>query len=198
MATLIQKAVQKYEDAEAALDRGDFARSDALHLESIALFQKASGRHSLDAASVYTSLAGLRQQTGDLDGALNAANEAESIVADLSVEDPSGSDLHKVRVQAWVQIGSIHRQRAEYDQSEAWLQRALELAILHFGEAGEPACDARNELGILYKYTAQFDKAETLYRAALASLQSRFGEQDSKRGSHLPQPGGPGTCPQTL
>ena len=179
MEHLIQQAVQLYEDASAALERGDFARSDALHLECIALFQQARGPNSLDAASVFTALADLRQKMGDLAGALNAATEADSILAVLIGDENYGSDLHSVRIQAYVQTGSIHRQRAEYVQSEAWLHRALDLATRHFGEESEPASDARNELGMLYKYTAQFDKAETLYGAALAHLQSRFGEQHS-------------------
>jgi hypothetical protein len=68
LETLIQQAVQLYENASGALEQGDFARSEALHLECIALFQQASGPNSLDAASVYTALADLRQQVGNLDG----------------------------------------------------------------------------------------------------------------------------------
>src|SRR5215216_5407660 len=114
MEPLIQQAVQVYEDANVALERGDFARSDALHLECIALFQQAGGPNSLDAASVYTALADLRQNSGDLDGALDAASQANSILVVLCGDDNSGSDLHNVRIQAWVQTGAIHRQRAEY------------------------------------------------------------------------------------
>jgi hypothetical protein len=43
MEIIIQQAVQLYEDAVAALERGDFARSDELHLECIAQFQQVNG-----------------------------------------------------------------------------------------------------------------------------------------------------------
>src|SRR5688572_2959775 len=37
----------------------------------------------------------------------------------------------------------------------------------------------RNRLGILYKYTGEFDKAERLYRDALANLIEQYGEEYS-------------------
>jgi hypothetical protein len=84
MEPLIQKSVQRYEDAVAAFDRGDFIRSGAPYLESTAHFQLAGGANSLVAASVYIALAGLRQQTDDLDGTQNATCKADSILAFLA------------------------------------------------------------------------------------------------------------------
>ena len=167
-----------YDEAGAALEQGNFARSDELHRECIALFEQVDGPHSLNAASVYTSLADLRLQVGDLDGALQAAHEANAILAALD-DDCCGDDLPSLRVQAWTRTGAIQRQRADYSQAETWLRGALDLAVGAFGEESESASEARNELGILYKYTAEFDKAETLYRAALAHLAALYGEQHS-------------------
>ena len=69
METLIQHAVMLYERAGAALERGEFVLSETLHLECIAPFQQAEGPHSLNAASVYTALADLRQRMGELQSA---------------------------------------------------------------------------------------------------------------------------------
>jgi len=178
METLIQHAVMLYERAGAALERGEFVLSETLHLECIALFQQAEGPHSLNAASVYTALADLRQRMGDLQSALQAASEADSILMSAG-EDLEGDDINGVRIQTWTQIGAIHRQRAEYVQAEAWHQRALDLSIRHFGEDSETASNARNELGVLFKYTGEFDKADDLYRNALTRLLAIHGEQHS-------------------
>ncbi len=179
METLIQQAVQLYENASAALERGDFTCSDALHLECIALFQQADGPLSLNAASVYTALADLRQQVGDLDGALHAASQADSILAAIGEDSPgddpitaSASRPGRRSAPSTASAPNIPRLKPGCSAPSTWRSAILAKT------ASLPA-DARNELGMLYKYTAEFDKAEALYRAALAHLLDRFGEQHS-------------------
>jgi len=57
--------------------------------------------------------------------------------------------------KAWVQMGSIHRQLAEYDQAEARLQLALDLAIRHLAKTARLYLTPAMNWGILFKYTAR-------------------------------------------
>jgi tetratricopeptide (TPR) repeat protein len=88
-------------------------------------------------------------------------------------DDPGG------RLQQWEQIGNKLREEARYAEAETVLKRALELARSTFGEGAEETPLARNSLGIVYKYTGQFDQAEPRYRDALRSLLALHGEMHS-------------------
>lgn len=83
-----------------------------------------------------------------------------------------------VRCQVWGLIGNDYCQMARYRETEQFLQRALDHAIATFGEEDDETGAARNQLGVLYKYTGDFDKAEKPYREALTHFVARRGEEN--------------------
>ena len=68
--------------------------------------------------------------------------------------------------------GRALRRQGRYREAEEELRAALRLAERAYGAEGAAVAEVMNELGVLYKYTARFDEAETLYRRALRILEA--------------------------
>lgn len=128
-----------------------------------------AARPTLDAVRRLVQLAALREARGDHATAGAAAEGALALLERLkpALAEPAGLRL---RIEALGRLGNFHRHFARYAEAEPLLKAALELALTGLGEAATETAAARNNLGVLYKYTGQFDQAEALYYAALASL----------------------------
>ncbi|MBV6395288.1 MAG: hypothetical protein HFACDABA_00863 [Anaerolineales bacterium] len=91
-------------------------------------------------------------------------------VADEIIQELTEQGTETIRLRAMGLKGNALRHLARYAEAEETLRSALDYAIENFGETHEETSAARNHLGILYKYTGNFDEAERLYRAALGYL----------------------------
>lgn len=169
-------AVELFNQAMQSRAQGDLERAEELCAQSIEIFQNAEGENSPDAANLLNVLASMRDERGDYEGALEAAQRAINILDALG-ENFSGEDAARIRIEALSRLGNVQRHLARYPEAEIILKRALALAIAEFGEASDEASNARNNLGILYKYTGKFDDAKILYETALANIEREYGRE---------------------
>ncbi len=166
-------AVELFNQALESRAQGDLERAQELCVQAIVFIQNADGENSPDAANLLNVLASIRDERGDYEGAIEAAQRAVKIVDALG-DDFSGDDAAHVRIEAWSRLGNLQRHLARYPEAEIILKRALALAIAEFGEASDKASNARNNLGILYKYTGKFDDAKILYETALENIEREY------------------------
>lgn len=169
-------AVEIFEQALLARREGDLARAQSLCTRAIEIFQTAGGENSPDTANLLNMLAAIRNERGDYAGAIDAAQRAVNILDTLG-DAFSGADAAMLRLEALGRLGDVERHLAQYALAETHLKRALDFAVETFGEASDPASRARNDLGILYKHTGNFDEARLLYDTALANLEREFGRE---------------------
>src|SRR5712691_3537988 len=85
----------------------------------------------------------------------------------LSDWAPAGAGRVQGRVRALTQLGDFLRLRGRYAEAEPALQEALAKAEECLNPADPSLVPPLNALGIVYKYTGQFDRAEQVYRRAL-------------------------------
>jgi tetratricopeptide (TPR) repeat protein len=99
-----------------------------------------------------------------------------------SIEDKladcfTGEDAARIRAKTLTLAGAIRRTQGDYARAECDLLKALEISGAEFGEASEETAQARNGLGVLYKYWGRFDDGMRLYRRALASMIALHGDE---------------------
>lgn len=169
-------AVEVFNQAIESRAQGDLERAENLGAQAVEIFQDTEGVNSPDAANLLNVLASIRDERGDYDSALEAAQRAVNILDALG-ENFSGDDAAHVRLEAWSRLGNLQRHLARYPEAEIILKRALTFAVETFGEASDEASNARNNLGILYKYTGKFDDAKILYETALANIEREYGHE---------------------
>ncbi len=176
MPETTEQAVELFNQAMELRAQGDLENAETFCTQAIAIFQNIDGENSPDAANLLNVLAAIRDERGDYEGAIDAAQRAVAILDALG-DDFSGEDAAYLRLEAWNRLGNVHRHLAHYAQAEIILKRALAFAIETFGEASDEASNARNNLGILYKYTGNFDTAKILYETALQNLEREYGRE---------------------
>lgn len=169
-------AVEIFNQAMDFRAQGDLERAEELCAQAIEIFQNAEGENSPDAANLLNVLASIRDERGDYEGAMDAAQRAANILDTLG-ENFSGDDAAHIRLEARSRLGNLERHLARYSEAEATLKRALAFASETFGEASDEASSARNNLGILYKYTGNFDAAKILYETALKNIEREYGRE---------------------
>jgi tetratricopeptide (TPR) repeat protein len=116
--------------------------------------------HSIQRALDLQEQADERESRGDLTGAEECCRQAITIF--LELEGPEGK---LILMPSLALLGTALRQQAQYDQAEPPLRRALVIAE----EAGdvEEIVNALNSLGVLFKFSGNFDEAANLYQRAL-------------------------------
>lgn len=172
----IEHAVELFNQAQEFRAQGDLGRAEKLCARAIRIFQKAEGKNSPDAANLLNVLAAIRDERGSYSRALAASRRALKILDTLGANF-EGDDAAQVRLETLARLGNLHRHLAHYVAAEKFLKRALALAIATFGEASDNASNARNNLGILYKYTGNFDAAKILYETALQNIEREHGRE---------------------
>mmetsp|Transcript_6649 Transcript_6649/g.13201 ORF Transcript_6649/g.13201 Transcript_6649/m.13201 type:complete len:501 (+) Transcript_6649:35-1537(+) len=75
------------------------------------------------------------------------------------------------------QARDLVRQK-EYDQAQAYLEKAVEKAVKGFGADDPHVASAKQNLAELYRLTKQYDKAAPLYDDAIQILMQHYGMSD--------------------
>ncbi len=83
-----------------------------------------------------------------------------------------------LRVRSMRGAGSVLRDQGRYASARVELGRALRFAEKHLGPSHIETAYCLNEMGILYKYTAQFTAGRQAYRRALRILVSHRADRD--------------------
>ena len=125
---------------------------------SLRILERESGPDHPDVANVLNTY-------GDIHLDLSRYTEAESffrrsvrITADLS-GDP---DLERLRLQSLTGLAGCLRMHGRYRDAEPLFERALALAEAAFGPEDLEVSTILNNWAIVYKYSARFDRAESL------------------------------------
>jgi tetratricopeptide (TPR) repeat protein len=122
-----------------------------------------------DVANLLNDLAEIERERQNLVDALALAERARSIEDTLG-ERFTGEAAARVRARTLALAGAVCRIQGEYARAESDLEQALAISVAAFGEASEEAAEARNNLGVLYKYCGRFDEGLKLYSHALGPI----------------------------
>jgi tetratricopeptide (TPR) repeat protein len=140
---------------------GRYRDADAVYATSTGMLRQVLSPHSPELAEVMTAHAEAKHELGDTEGAMALARDAHAIVKGIR-----GDAARRARIRILGTLGNIHRARGDYRLAAPVLRRALAVAR-ESGRNTWHAATAMNNLGILYKYTGDFARAEALYREAL-------------------------------
>jgi tetratricopeptide (TPR) repeat protein len=171
---LVDHAIELHDRALALQTEIELDEAEDCCRRSLALFEQIDGPESPDAANVLNTLASICAQGGRYAEAEGHAQQAERIMERLGAR-VEGSEAEQIRVESLTLLGTVARERAEYDQADGYLRRALERAKAAFGPDEPEIASACNNLAVLYKYTGNFDEAEKLYQDALKILERAYG-----------------------
>jgi tetratricopeptide (TPR) repeat protein len=155
--------------AEGRFDAARFACREAL-----CLAEESEGPVSADVANLLNDLAEIERDRDDVAVALALVERA------LSIEDALGDTFvgdaaARIRARTLALSGEIRRLQGNYAAAERDLHMALSHAAASFGEVSAEAAEARNNLGVLYKYCGRFDEGLRLYQAALDAIHATDG-----------------------
>jgi tetratricopeptide (TPR) repeat protein len=178
----IERAIELQElswnlQAEGKLDEASELCREALHL-----MEQSDGMDSPDVANLLNDLAEIEQERQNFEEALALAERARSIQDRLG-ERFTGEVAARIRVKTLALIGGTRRIQGDYAHAEDDLKSALAIAVAECGKASEQAAEARNNLGMLYKYWGRFDAGLKLYEEALAAIIAIHGDESLASGA---------------
>lgn len=124
MSDSTDHAVELFNQAMEFRAQGDLERAEELCAQAIGIFQNVEGENSPDGANLLNVLEAIRDERGNYDAALEAAQRAAAILDALG-DDFSGEDATGVRLEAWSRLGNVYRHLAQYAKAEPLLKRAL-------------------------------------------------------------------------
>ena len=164
----VERAIELQERAWSLQAEGKLGEARFACREALRLLEESEGPDSPDVANLLNDLADIEIERQDFAAGLVLAERAHAIANRLG-ESFTGETATRVRIRTLGLLGAIQRTLGDYAAAELDLRQALAAAITEFGETSEEAVEARNNLGVLYKYWGRFDEALTLYQQALVS-----------------------------
>ena len=97
------------------------------------------------------------------------ANGAKRIETELA-------DEPDIQATMMVTIGQVYQQLGQYENALPFIDKALTLRLMLFGETNEDVADIYNEMGTLMYNLGHYDSSEACYRRAYRIDKSLFGE----------------------
>jgi tetratricopeptide (TPR) repeat protein len=172
----IELALRRHEESFELKAAGDLAGAEGACREALALFEEVDGKEHPDTANVLQCLGAILDRQCRYDEAEECGRRAVAIMDKVAglVEGPEAG---LILIQALGVLGTALRQKGLYADAETVLKRAIALAEEH--PDGETLPIALNNLGIVYKYSGNFDEAVRLYTRALRLTQEAHGEQNA-------------------
>lgn len=168
-ADAIDYAVHLHDVATRLHERGDTAGAMTTCRTSLVILEAECGHTHPDVANVLLSLGEIHEDLGEYDAAQQCYDRAEAITRGLPLDDDA---LTRLRVQALVHVGGIHRVRGRLAAADLVLRDAVHAARQHLGGHDVEVATACNALGMVCKYAARYTEGEALYRRALQVLES--------------------------
>jgi tetratricopeptide (TPR) repeat protein len=142
---------------------------------AVDLVEAADGPESADVANLLNDLAEIEQDRQEFGTARQLAERAR-IIEDKLGSQFAGSDAARIRARTLSLTGGLARASGDYTRAESDLRMALAISVAEFGTGSEEAADARNNLGVLFKYLGRFEEALHLYADALGPKVKAHGE----------------------
>jgi len=156
--------------AEGKLDRAATAC-----LKALRLLDRVGESDSADAANLLNDLAEVESERQNARAAFSCARRAQDI-EDRLENQFCGELAARIRARTLKLIGEVRRAQGEYQDAETSLKAALAIVVAEFGDDSIEAANARNDLGVLYKYWGRFDDGLRLYERALPEIIACHGE----------------------
>ena len=172
----IELALRRHEESFELKAAGDLSGAEAACREALALFEEVSGKEHPDSANVLQCLGAILEQQCRYDEAEECGRGAVEVM-DRIAHLVEGPEAGLILIQALGVQGTALRQKGMYPAAEAVLKRAIALAEEHPDPEALPI--ALNNLGIVYKYSGNFDEAVRLYTRGLRLVQERQGEKNA-------------------
>ena len=174
MEDKLDRALRLHEESFALRDAGDLDGAAGHCREALALFEDIDGPEHPDVANLLQGLGSILEQQCRYEEAQECAARAVAIM-DAVAHLVEGPEAGLILIQSLGLLGTALRQNGLYREAEPALKRAVELAENHPDPDALPG--ALNNLGVLYKYSGNFDEAERVYTRALQMVRERYGEQ---------------------
>jgi len=148
----------------------DYAGSETLWTESLAIREKALGSNNLKVAGSLNNLGALAKMLGKY-----ALAESLYIIM-LSIRETIQGPNHSVVALGLNNLGSLYRVEGRYAEAEPLFERALRINEKALGPEHPNVAGCLNNLGVLYDEQGRYDEAKPLYQRALAIRQKSLGE----------------------
>jgi tetratricopeptide (TPR) repeat protein len=179
MNTEQSKGARAVELQECAWDLQASGNFDAAFLaaeEAVRLLEECEGPDTPDVANLLNDLADIERDRQNFQNAPALAKRARDI-EDALGDTFTGETAARMRGRTLELLGTIRCTLGENARAEVDLKVAPELAIGQFGEDSAETIEARNNLGMLYKYWGRFEEGLVLYERALRTAASIHGEE---------------------
>jgi tetratricopeptide (TPR) repeat protein len=171
----LDRALQLQQHSWNLLAAAKFDMAFAACLESLRLMEQSEGPVSPDVANLLNDLAEIESAREHFSAALTLTERA-GLIQDALGDRFTGEAAAQIRGRTLALAGDARRMQADYPGAERDLRMALTTAVAAFGQASAEAAEARNNLGVLYKYWGRFDDGLQLYREALHVIAAARGE----------------------
>ncbi len=148
--------------ARAALDAGELTAAVTDGVRAVELLTVQSGAGHPDTANAHLTLAAVHEHAGRFAAAREAASTAVSILDGFP--NSGVPEIAILRVRSQVALANLDRILGDLGAARERLKRALSIAE---DEPGPDAAGVYNALGIVGKYSGDFDQAEADYQRAL-------------------------------
>jgi len=168
-ASIVERAIELQDQAWNFQAEGKLEDALIACRGAVRLMEESEGPDSPDVANLLIDLAEIESQGQNFVTALVLAERAQAI-ADRLGHRFSGEDAARVRIRTLGLLGAIRRTLGDYARAETDLESVVATAAAEFGDASPEVAEARNNLGVLYKYLGRFDEALILYEQALRSI----------------------------
>lgn len=161
---------------------GKLDKASAACLKALRLLDRAGESDSPDAANLLNDLAEIESERQNASAAVSWARRAQKIEHRLGNQF-CGELAARIRARTSKLIGEARRAQGEYQDAETSLKAALAILAAEFGDDSIEAANARNDLGVLYKYWGRFNDGLHLYERALLEIIARHGEASLEAAS---------------
>ena len=167
--TAADAALSLRDQALAALDAGSPSRALDLSTQALIALEVRGLRGGLDEAAVLIARAEIEEALDQFGDARVTIIAATAILAD-SVTDDADDDNVTLWCQAQERMAGLERLAGDFGAAAARLSVVLDRASAALGEASLPVASAASALGVVHKYSSDFDAAEAAYRRASAAV----------------------------
>ena len=168
-STAADEALSLRDQALAALDAGCPARALNLSTQALIALEARGLRGGLDEAAVLIAHAEIEEALDQFDDARVTLTAATAILTS-SMTDDADDDSVTLWCQAQERTAGLERLAGDFGAATARLNAVLERASAALGEASLPVASVASALGVVHKYSADFDAAEAAYRRASAAV----------------------------
>ena len=150
-------ACRIHDQAMKRYAQGDHKKAESLFLQTLKMLKLAEGSDHPDVAQVLNNLPAIYEDRCEYVPAEQCYRRSVRIME--KANDFGDTEIIKLRLQSWQNLGRIHQAQGRYDEAEPIFKQGLALSEQVFGSQSPEVAEALNQLGMLYKYAGRFPEA---------------------------------------